>query len=274
MDNLELTLFLSALGCYLVASLLYVYFLSTRSKTVGKVATAVTSLGVIAHTVSFGLRWSLAGHLPLVSWYEYLSAFTLALAAIYLIVERISSMKTIGAFTMPISWLLMGIALTKRVDPQPLPPALRSFWFYLHTTGGAIAYGAFAVAFGIAVIYLLQERNMKRKVNTYLFKRLPPLEVLDHLSYRSIVFAFPLLTVVIVSGAIWADQAWGRYWGWDPKETSSLVTWLLFAAYMHARITAGWRGKKAAWLAIAGFAAVLLTFFGFNYISGLHGYAL
>jgi cytochrome c-type biogenesis protein CcsB len=136
-----------------------------------------------------------------------------------------------------------------------------------------LGYASFAVAFGAAVIYLMQERFLKKRKISGLFQRLPSLDTLDDINYRCLTFGFPLLTVAIISGAIWAETAWGTYWSWDPKETWSLITWFVYAALLHGRLTTGWRGKKAAILAIIGFFVMLFTFLGVNLLMpGLHSY--
>lgn len=178
---------------------------------------------------------------------------------------------------------------------QAIPPALKSQWLTFHVITAILAYGAFAVAFGLGVMYLLKYRlapvnadkahnldkaNKENKENKAseetagFISRFPPLDTLDELAYRVVGFAFPLLSLCIITGAIWANYAWGTYWSWDPKETWSLITWIIYAGYLHARLMYGWKGKRAAWMAVFGFAAVLFTFFGVNYfLPGLHSYA-
>lgn len=273
MERIEDLFFWSALAIYVASSALYIYYLISKKSAFGLSANLAAIAGLLLHSVSLGFRWFEAGHMPMSNWFEFLSAFAWTLVALYLIVENSSNIKSIGAFVMPLPWILMILGFLKWEEPRPLPVALESYWFYFHVISAFVAYAAFAVAFGIAVIYLLQERNMKNKFTGLLFRRLPALEILDDLSYRAVVFAFPMLTIAIITGSIWAEEAWGRYWGWDPKETASFVTWLIFASYLHARITAGWQGKRAAWLSSLGFIMVLFTFFVVNYVSRLHGYA-
>ncbi|MPN40494.1 Cytochrome c biogenesis protein CcsA [bioreactor metagenome] len=166
---------------------------------------------------------------------------------------------------MFIALLLLIFVRVKYAAPNPLVPALQqSTLLSIHVASAVVAYGTLTIGFGAAILYLVQNRRAVRW--------LPELAILDSISYRAVVIGFPFLTLVILLGALWADIAWGRYWGWDPKETASLVTWLIYAAYIHARVMRGWRGARTALLLIIGFAAILLTFFG-NYIfSGLHAY--
>lgn len=155
---------------------------------------------------------------------------------------------------------------------QAIPPALKSYWLVFHVITAILAYGAFAVSFGLGLMYLLKTYYEENVLKVEL--RLPPAMILNELSYKIIIFGFSFLTLVIITGAIWANYAWGTYWSWDPKETWSLITWIIYAGYLHARLMLEWKGKRVAWLAILGFVAVLFTFFGVNYLlPGLHSYA-
>ena len=177
---------------------------------------------------------------------------------------------------MPVPFLLlmfiiMSMGPEERLA-QAIPPALKSQWLTFHVITAMFAYGAFAISFGLGLMYLLKGRALAK--SSHKTSRLPSLEFLDELSYKIVGFAFPLLTLCIITGAIWANYAWGTYWSWDPKETWSLITWIIYAGYLHARLMYGWKGKRAAWMAVFGFLAVLFTFFGVNYfLPGLHSYA-
>jgi cytochrome c-type biogenesis protein CcsB len=160
---------------------------------------------------------------------------------------------------------MLGVSSTMHGEARQLPPILQSNWFWIHALLAFTSYAAFTVAFGVAVIYLIQRYFLKKKHFGALFQKLPPLETLDEISYRCFAFGFPLLTVAIISGAIWSEKAVGSYWSWDPKQTWSLITWLIYAALLHGRLTIGWRGKRAAMLSIAGFIVLLITFFGMKH---------
>jgi cytochrome c-type biogenesis protein CcsB len=167
---------------------------------------------------------------------------------------------------MPVALALLWYASSTPSTIEPLVPALQNATLLtLHVATAVVAYGTFAVAFGAAIIYLLQTGRH--------IEWLPAEEILDDISYRSIIIGFPMMTLVIILGAVWADIAWGAYWTWDPKETASLVTWLIYGAYLHARTIAGWRGGRAAGLLILGFVATLFTFFSNLFLGGLHSYA-
>ena len=175
-------------------------------------------------------------------------------------------LRVLAPAVLPLALAMLLYASTVSSEANPLMPALQNhFLLTLHVITAVLAYGAAGVACGAAVLYLLRERVPLRG--------LPSAEVLDEVGYRAIVVSFPLMTIMIILGAIWADIAWGRYWSWDPKETAALVTWLIYGAYLHARVVRDWRGKRAAWLLILGFAAVLFTFFGNLFFGGLHSYA-
>ncbi len=168
--------------------------------------------------------------------------------------------------------MLSSSVLPREINPS-LNPVLKSYWLGIHTTLAFLGDAAFAMAAGVGVMYLIQERYVKSKHPGGLFQRLPSLQVLDELNYRLITLGFPLLTLAILTGVIWANTAWGSYWRWDPKEVWSLITWLIYALVLHLRLTVGWRGKKAAFLSIVGFILIIFTFFGVNLLlKGLHAF--
>ena len=275
--TLEQQSFTATFVAYGVASLIYVIYLGYKNESFARLGTIATIIGLITNTAFLVLRWKISGHAPFVNGYEFLLSFTWGIAVIYLYAEWRYRMRIIGAFVMPIAWFLLAWIAMKMPEQARyagnLMPALQSNWLTIHVATAMVSYGAFALSCGTSIMYLvkkvLEGNNSKSSFN----KRLPSLDVLDDMSYKAIAIGFPLLSAVIITGAIWAEFAWGRYWSWDPKETWSLITWLVYAAYLHARFTYGWRGNKAAWMSVLGFAFVLFTFFGVNYfLSGLHAY--
>ena len=191
----------------------------------------------------------------------------------FLLMRSQYKVEVLGAFVSPLALLLIIWAAVLPKAIPTLPPALKSWWLPIHVTFAFVGDAIFAIAFCAGVIYLIQERLVKSKRAGGLSQRLPSLEVLDEINYRALTIGFPLLTIGIITGAVWAEYAWGSYWSWDPKETWSLITWLLYAALLHQRLRVGWRGKKAAIMAIVGFGAVLFTFLGVNLLlEGLHTY--
>jgi cytochrome c-type biogenesis protein CcsB len=222
-------------------------------------------LGWLFLTLSIVLRIALTGRGPFSNMYEFTLAFAWGILAIGALFWWRSKVSLIAGITtmLALGFLIFAVTLSSRVIS--LVPALQqSTLLSLHVTAAAFAYGAFSVSFGTAIVYLLLQHKTDSGS--------PKTEVLDRISYQAVIVGFPLMTLTIILGAIWAEISWGRYWGWDPKETASLVTWLIYAAYLHTRVLRGWRGKKSAVLLIVGFCAVLFTFFG-NYIfQGLHSY--
>ena len=265
---------------YFFAMVLYISYLAFRSKGLGKAATLSLSGGVLVETAAIGLRWyeSYAlgiGRAPLTNMYESLAFFSWTIALIYLALERKYRVKTVGAFIAPFPFLIMAYASLNPNDIQPLVPALQSNWLISHVVTCFVGYAAFAVSFAVSILYLFKagsEQHSTKSPGAF-WGFLPASSALDEIGYKTIAIGFPLLTIGIVTGAFWANVAWGTYWSWDPKETWSLIVWLIYAAYLHARITRGWRGKRAAILSIVGFSATIFCYLGVNLIlSGLHSY--
>lgn len=222
---------------------------------------ALTIAGLIAITISLAVRAASTGHGPFSSMYEFALAFSWGIVVMGLLFRWHYKLTVISLIGNLIAFGLLLFASTLSSRAAPLVPALQqSLLLTTHVASAVISYGAFTIGFGAAVMLLIQGKSGSHS------------ETLDDISYHSVLIGFPFMSLVIILGALWADIAWGKYWSWDPKETASFVTWLLYAAYLHARILRGWRGRKAATLLIIGFGAVLVTFFG-NYIfSGLHSY--
>ena len=265
---------------YFFAMVLYVSYLAFRSEGLGKVATLTLLGGVIIETAAMAMRWHESyqmgiGRAPLTNLYESLVFFAWTIAVVYLALEAKFRIRTVGAFVTPFPFIIMAYASLNPKDIQPLVPALQSNWLISHVVTCFVGYAAFAVSFGISILYLFKARaeNLSAKSTALFWSYIPSSSALDEISYKTIAIGFPLLTIGIVTGAFWANVAWGTYWSWDPKETWSIIVWLIYAAYLHARITRGWRGKKAAVLSIAGFAATIFCYLGVNLIlSGLHSY--
>ncbi|MFH1485855.1 MAG: c-type cytochrome biogenesis protein CcsB [Chloroflexota bacterium] len=222
-------------------------------------------LGLVLLTASLAARAAITGHGPFSNMYEFCLAFAWGILMVSIFFWWRHQTNVVNAFSVVLATGLLVIAYFLPSRHAPLVPALQqSFLLSSHVAAAAVAYGSFAMGFVSALLYVWQQRHLS--------PRLPRLEVLDDISHHAVIIGFPFMTLVIVLGALWADVAWGRYWGWDPKETVSLVTWLIYAAYLHARILRGWRGTRAAVLLIVGFCAVLFTFFGNYVFSGLHSY--
>lgn len=259
---------------YLAGTALYLHFivrLGARSARLGRMFLLI---GALLHGIGFAARYAAAGYLPITSLFESLSFFSFATVCVFLAFEYLYDLRVMGAFLAPVVLLFGVLSAILPGEVRPLPPVLDSWWMPVHVLLLFAGYAVFAVAFGAAIMYLLMERQLKGKKLGALFRRLPSLDVLDAVNSRCLTIGFPLLTLGIITGSIWASYAWGSYWSWDPKEVWSLGTWLLYAALLHGRLTAGWRGRRAAILAIVGFCTVLFTFLGVNLLlPGLHSYS-
>ncbi len=285
-------LFDATFWLYLLAALAYVGHLALarapepavaghpvgeRSGASGTLATLITTAGWLVNTAALVLRGIEAGHVPWANQFESMCLVAWGIMLLYLIFERVYGMRVLGAFVVPIGFLAIGAAslLPYRYrEVTPLVPALQSYWLWIHVTVTMVAYSAFAVAAGLAIAYLVKERAERRRGPGLLSARLPESDVLDELSFRAVAVGFPLLALGIILGAVWARYAWGGYWSWDPKETWSLITWFVYAAYLHARMSRGWRGSRMAVFSIVGFFVVLFCYWGVNFVlSGLHSYA-
>jgi cytochrome c-type biogenesis protein CcsB len=271
---LNVRLFQAALALYCLGTLGYLAFLVTQRDGAARVGRLATGLGVLVHTGFFLARWAASGYFPITNLFESLNFFSWAIVVSFIFLQIRLAAPVLGAIVVPIAFLLMTFSLTLDSSVVPLVPALQSNWLYVHTTLAFLGDAFFVIAFAGGVLYLIQERQLKRRLPGAFYHRLPSLDLLDRVNYRSLTIGFPLLTLGIITGALWAENAWGSYWQWDPKETWSLITWFIYAALVHARMTVGWRGRKAAWLSIVGFLAVLFTFLGVNLLlGGLHSYA-
>jgi cytochrome c-type biogenesis protein CcsB len=244
----------------------------------GRLGTLAAWTAAAFLAVSLFARWRAVGHAPWSNMWEFTVAFAAGICLCYVLFERWygqrpdgqASARTLGSFVLPLVLGLMAVAAAFFPDDvRPLVPALQNQdLLAAHVAMMVLAYSALSVSFGAAAIYLVQGGNRQR------FLRLPAARLLDEIAYRSVIVGFPLLTLGVVLGAYWGNSAWGRYWGWDPKETSALMTWLIYAGYLHMRGLRGWSGGRSAVLLVVGFASVLFTYFAVNlWVSGLHSYA-
>jgi cytochrome c-type biogenesis protein CcsB len=263
---------------YLFAAILYIGILVFQTKKLGFFATLLTIGAFLANTAGIGMRWYEShqmgiGYAPLSNMYESLVFFAWSIAIVYLGMEVRYKNRILGAFSMPFAALAMILAGLKNPDIKPLIPALQSNWLIAHVITCFIGYAAFALASGMGIMYLLKDRKRQTDQTSSLLDSLPDLKTSDDIIHKTLVFGFLWLTAGIITGAVWANSAWGTYWSWDPKETWSLITWFVYAATLHARFTKGWGGRRIAWLAIIGFVSVIFTYYGVNYLlSGLHSY--
>ena len=253
------------------------------SGTLSRYALGLGGLGWLVQLAALATRGLAADRVPWADMYEFVCAAVFATVTVLLVLCTRYRASYLGVFVMFPAVLAMGVATTALYTPvSPLQPSLRSSWLAIHVLAAVVASGGFTVATALAALHLRQTGRRHRapaapaspRTALPLAPRLPSPETLERLTRQTITFAFPIWTFAIIAGAIWADSAWGRYWGWDPKETWAFITWIAYAAYLHAQATAGWRGRRAAVIAITGFACLLFNLVGINlWGSGLHSYA-
>jgi cytochrome c-type biogenesis protein CcsB len=244
-------------------------------------AMALSAAGVVAHTISVVTRGLAVHRAPWGNMYEFVTALTCVAAIFFLFAMIRYRAWTLGVFVMGAVVVALGLAETLIYTAAgQLVPALQSYWLDIHVTAMTLATGIFFVAAVLGAVYLVTDRHSKRvaagraEPGNGIMRRLPSAEQIDRLTYRTIMFGFPVWTFGVIAGAIWADQAWGRYWGWDPVETWAFITWVLYAAFLHARATAGWRGRRAHYIQLLGFTALMFNILVVQvFIAGLHSYS-
>jgi len=257
---------------------------ATQAERFGRIAVGATALGLAVQLTSLSLRGIATHRVPWGNMYEFASVVGAAAVIAFLVtLIRLPHVRYLGMFLLfPVVVLLFLAGTVLYAPAAPLVPALRSYWIAIHVTTISIGTGIFMVSFVATVLYLVRRRwevlveagRTPTRFPVTLGSRLPTTDVLDRMAYRTVAFGFPVYTFGIIAGAIWAEAAWGRYWGWDPKETWAFITWAVYAAYLHARATAGWRGTAAARVNMLAFATMIFNFFVINMVvSGLHSYA-
>jgi len=271
--SLDILFFKITLLLYFAATVLYLVDVIARWEKAGKAARWLLTGGFGVHCLTLVLRFLEVGHTPVANLHESLSFFAWTIVGIFLLFDLRYRLTILGAFSCPLALTLMIIGSAAPKTIEGVNPVLDSWWFPVHVILAFSGDAVFAVAFAAGVMYLLQERMLKSKKFSALYYRLPSLQTLDSINYKCLTFGFPLMTMGIISGAVWANSAWGGYWRWDPKETWALITWFLYAALLHGRLTVGWRGRRAAIFAIIGFLFLLFSFLGVNLLlSGEHSF--
>jgi len=291
-----------ALGAYLVSSIIFIFYLSTKKRRLADMGLTLIGFGFAFQTLALITRWFYAGHPPWVNTYEVMSFFAWTIVGAYLALNIRTDYKSVGTLVAPLAFATLGFASLQPSNPTPLIPALQSVWLLIHVPIVVVSYCALFIAFVASILFLFKDKqlneqrpldkrvqkktsaNAKRAISqehTNVLDKLS-LNQLDDLAYKSVAVGFPLLTIGIITGAIWAESAWGSYWSWDPKETWSLITWFVFLIYLHAR-TQNWSSSLTAYIATFGFISVICTFLGVGYVlpfletyisvsTGLHGY--
>lgn len=255
-------LFELALTFYLLATIAGVVEIFKKKKGTSKAVLYLSVIGFLCHTSNIIARYAQGGHIPVTNMHEASSFFAWCIVILFFFYEYRYKPGLLSSFIMPFVFIIMFSSSVFPREISAISPVLKSYWFGIHVVLAFLGDAAFAMACGIGTMYLIQERHVKSKHINRLFLKLPSLQVLDDINYNLITLGFPLLSLAIITGVIWANAAWGTYWRWDPKEVWSLITWFIYALVLHLRLTLGWRGKKAAILSIIGFAIVIFTFFG------------
>ena len=271
MLRVENVLFTIVMLLYFAAMILYFVFIAVQKEMISRIAIIIQGVGFVLHTAALIYRGIGAGRLPMTNQYEFATSFAWGICLVSLIFILKFHFPVLGTFASPVMFLIIGYAAMQSKDVHELMPALKSNWLGFHVSTAIIAYGSFGVSFVLALIFLLREKISK---GGFLDRHIPDKEKLDLISYRSIALGLLFLTFTIITGAIWAERAWGSYWSWDPKETWSLITWIVYAIYLHLRIRKGYEGKAAAIFAAIGFVCVMFTYIGVNtFLPGIHSYA-
>ncbi len=300
-------LFIIAYFIYFIGTISYLLLSTGKVPIPRKFNIVLMIIGVTAHTFGLLYRWHEAGHAPFANMYESVIFLSWVVALAFTLVEIFRPVPGLGAIVLPIAWLVQGYALdmvpvsyifsllnalTAGIggkggwfppptrEAEALMPALNSYWLEIHVITIFLAYGAFALSFGTGLLFLWKshKEDVGKEKNSFPTQNTKNLDALDQNTYWVVTTGFIMLTAGIIFGAVWANETWGSYWSWDPKETWSLITWMVYAAFLHTRLVAKWRGSKTAWLAVAGFVAVLICYYGVNIIlpkyteGGLHSY--
>jgi cytochrome c-type biogenesis protein CcsB len=253
--------------CYLGGTVAASLYAGLRKPVVRRVVFVLTVVGLASNTVALVVRSALSGHPPVTGLFEYLTLFAWAIVVGFVLLWRRKGLELVTIFGAPVAFAMIVLAsLFPEAIERQLIPALQSYWLWIHVSLAVLGEAAFAVAFVASLLYLVGAARD--------FRGLPDADTLDAVTYRAVGVGFPLFTIgALFAGAVWAQKAWGTPWSWDPKEVSSLIVWLVYAIYLHVRLVRGWRGRRTAGLAIAGFALTFFTILGSRALGGLHSYA-
>lgn len=267
MSPVESIFFWIAMLFYALSTSGYIYAIVFRKPENIDKLIHLTTAGLLLHSAAITARFIATGHLPWAGDYEValMSGWFIIAGTIYVSYRRRGT-DLLAATTVPVVLIIMGYGAMRNPVLTPMEASLKSFWLYIHVIFASISYGAYCLAVGAGVSFLLKTRDKSRNLSNPVLERLPSLEKLEELIFRYVVFGFITHAIMLASGAIWAKDLWGSYWTWDPVETWSLVSWLMYGIVIHLRVTMGWRGKKLAWLAIGSLTTVFIMFFGVNFV--------
>jgi len=257
---------------YVTSAAFYAIYFIKQKNFLHHIGYYLLFTGFIIHILGIGTQYVNTGIFPAGNLKENLSIVSGAVAGVFLLLKYKFNLKILGTFSAPLSAIVMMISFLLPGSPSEPNLIFKNFWLITHVSIIFIGEASFALACGAGILYLAQEHAIKTKTHGYFYKRLPSLDLIDSTGYACIVVGFALLTIGLIIGSIYAKSVWGRFWSWDPKEVWSIISWLLYAALLHQRLTMGWRGRRAAIMSIVGFAALMFTFFGVNFLlTGHHG---
>lgn len=254
-------LFALTMVCYIASSLGYQGYVLFQKRPVYRVASILLWVGFLCHTGVIALQYFEAGHIPVQNLHEALSTFGWAVVGVFLILQIKFHLMVLGALVAPLATVSVVIASILPGPPVELDPLFKGLWRTFHVGTVIVGIAAFAIAFLVGILYLIQEKAIKHKKRGFFFRRLPSLKLLDSMGYSCLIAGFPMLTFGLITGVIYAQMVHGRFWSWDPKEVFAGITWLVFAALLHERLAVGWQGRRAAIMTIVGFAILVFTFF-------------
>jgi cytochrome c-type biogenesis protein CcsB len=257
---------------YMLSTAKYFAYLFIQKNFLQRAAFYLLMAGFLCHSAVIGYGFVRSGHIPIQNLSETLYFAGWAIAGVFLIFQYKFKLKILGIYAAPLATLVMVIASQLPREPEQIKNIFKSFWIVVHVITIFIGEASFALACGVGLLYLIQEHAIKSKHHGFFFRRLPSLELLDSTGYACIIAGFTMLTLGLISGFVYAKLVWGKFWSWDPNEIWSGITWLLYAALLHQRLSVGWRGRRAAIMAIIGFAIIIFTFLGVNFLlQGHHG---
>ncbi len=266
--------FKCALSLYLLGSLGYILFIIFQLKPMARISYGVILVGFLSHTLAIGSWYIQTGFFPIQNLGESLSLFAYAIIGMYLLIQLRFNILVLGSFLSPLAAVMMISSSFLHPQAGPANPLLRNLWLMVHVGTIFLGNGVFAIAFLAGIMYLIQERQIKSKHLGLFYHRLPSLEVLDSLNYNCLILGFPLLTLGMLSGAIFSQYTLGIFWRWDAKEVWSLITWLIYAVLLHGRLVTGWRGRRSAMISIIGFLVLTFSFLGINFlVKGYHSFS-
>jgi cytochrome c-type biogenesis protein CcsB len=258
----EIVIVWAAIAAYALASVAFTAGVLLGKEGLERAGVVIAAAGLAVHGAAIGLRWVRVGHGPYLGFYEVASLLAfMAVGGFLLLVTRHRSLAIAGVALLPMAFLVLGGTLLVNNEAQALTGSLKSLWLVIHVMFANVAFAAYAASFVLAVAFLMKDGALQRRWEV-LLDRFPGQDVLDALTFRAIGAGFVFQTMMIASGSIWANQAWGRYWGWDPMETWSLVAWAVYAVYLHVTLTLGWRARRAAWIAVAALPVILFSLLG------------